>query len=151
MDDRIFIKTAIDLEIASYKFYDEWSQKVVSPAAKQMLIELRDIEKGHVKRLEELDSINETTELPDPEFYQYTEIEHKPLDEDSSLDNILAIALRMESKAYETYSRYAKKFKEDTYLRSFFTLLAEEERGHVRMIKTMIDEARSYSYKFKEI
>lgn len=150
MDDKIFILTAIDLELASYEFYDEWSQKVASPAARQMLIELRDIEKEHVKKLEELNSITETTELPDPDFYQYTEIEHKPLDEDSDLDNILAIALRMESKAYETYSRYAKKFKEDSYLRSFFTLLAEEERSHVRMIKTLIDEARSYSYKIRE-
>jgi len=146
MTEKTFIEMAIDLENASYDFYDQWSQTVDSPGAAQILLELRDLEKSHADKLSALQSITESADLPIPDVLAYAEIEHKPLSEDSKLDEILLVALRMEAKSYETYARYAAKFKDDTYNRSFFIQLAEEERRHITVVKTLIADAKNYLY-----
>jgi len=147
MTEKSFITLAIGLENAAYDFYNQWSKIVDSPAATQVLLELRDIEKTHADKLLNLQSITESCELPPPDVLGYAEIEHKPLSNESKLDDILLVALRMEAKSYETYSRYAAKFKDDSYNRSFFIQLAEEEKRHIALVKTLISDSKIYIFK----
>lgn len=147
MIEKLFITIAIELENAAYDFYDQWSKTVDSPAAAQVLLELRDLEKIHADKLINLKSITECRELPPPDVLGYAEIEHKPLSRESKLDDILLVALRMEAKSYETYARYAAKFKDDSYNRSFFIQLAEEEKHHISVVKTLISDAKNYIFK----
>ena len=139
------IERAINLEEDSYSLYTHASQRVKDPGAKAGLGELAEEEKKHKAKLEEMLAGNldraisagrrakvKDLKIGDP-------LEAKPLTERSSLQDVLAVAIKREEATGAFYSQMAS-LVEPGQARDLFEMLSKEETKHKLYVESIYEE-----------
>ncbi|NOZ60790.1 MAG: ferritin family protein [Calditrichaeota bacterium] len=127
------LKVAINAEISAYSLYQNLSEKMKNPAAKQMLVELALQEEGHRKALERVVATKDTNVLgrglPEEDRGIHNFLQTSDLHENASVQEVMVFAMNEEQKAYDFYMSLRQQFV-GTELEDLFDRLAAEERGH---------------------
>ena len=139
------IERAIRFEEDSYKLYTSASQRVKDPGAKAGLTELAGEEKKHKAKLEGMLAGNlewavrtgrrakvKDLQLGDP-------LEAKPITEKSSLQEVLAVAIKREEATGAFYSQMAS-LVEPGPAKDLFEVLAKEETKHKRYVESIYEQ-----------
>ena len=139
------IRRAIRFEEDSYKLYTSASRRVKDPGAKAGLKELAGEEKKHKAKLEGMLSGNldwavragrrakvKDLQLGGP-------LEAKPITEKSSLQEVLALAIKREEATGAFYSQMAS-LVDPGPAKDLFEVLAKEETKHKRYVESIYEE-----------
>ena len=135
------INFAIDGEKEAVKFYQELQQKTKFQARKELMIELENMEKGHIVILENIRSkgignvtVKKVTNLNISEYI----VDVKPYD-NMTYQDVLIVAMKKEEQAEKLYKDLAGNFP-GTDLETLFLKLSSEEAGHKLQFETLYDE-----------
>lgn len=139
------IQRAIQVEEDAYNFYTGASEMVKLPHVQDMLNELAGEEVKHKKKLEELlEGGNEKIvvagqghKIEDLKLADY--LVPQPLDEDSTLQEVLIIAMQREKSAYDFYNLMASMAASEA-VGETFQVLAQEELGHKNKVEVLYDD-----------
>ena len=142
---REIIERAINSEEDSYSLYRHASRRVKDPGAKAGLGELAEEEKKHKAKLEEMLEGNldravragrrakvKDLRIGDP-------LEAKPLTELSSLQDVLAVAIKREEATGAFYAQMAA-LVEPGAIRDLFEMLSKEETKHKLYVESIYEE-----------
>lgn len=135
------INYAIEKEEEAAQFYKDLSEKIDAENLKKELLKLSAMEKGHKKKLQDLDLekyaqfTKKSVENLDISSY-LKDIEPKP---DMSWQDILQLAIKREEKANKLYTDLAG-FANDENAKQLFENLAEEEAAHKDFFERIWDE-----------
>ena len=135
------INFAIEKEWEAVKFYQELQQMVPFKGKKEMLQDLENMEKGHVKVLENIKKEPiEDIKIPKVENLAISDyiIETEP-EPDMSYQDILIVAMKKEEKAQQLYTTLADE-SPDENIKKLFLKLASEEAKHKLMFEKIYDE-----------
>jgi rubrerythrin len=125
------LQFAIQGEIEAAKSYGEMARKTKTPGLKTMLLELQSEEQNHEKLLEDLAAGKviplPTGEIEDLRISDY--LIEEPLDEGSSLQDLLVFAAKKEAKAVELYTRLLGECPLPEQ-KSLFEFLIRQEKSH---------------------
>ena len=128
---RDVLQFAIRGEIEAAKGYGEMARKTKTPGLRTMLLELESEEQSHKKLLEDLDAGKvmplPTGEIVDLRISDY--LIEGPLDEGSSLQDLLIFAAKKEAKAVELYTRLLGECPLPEQ-RRLFEFLIQQEKSH---------------------
>jgi rubrerythrin len=144
MDQKKFkevIQLAIDKEIKAYHFYKEANKASKLSGAKELFSDLAKEELGHRRMLEKMDMKKidraKIEKVPDLKISTYlTDAEFKP---DMPYADTLRMAIKMEERALQLYTRMNKSNKDET-LNKLFTFLANEEAKHKLRLEKIYDD-----------
>ena len=139
------IERAIKFEEDSYKLYTSASRRVKDPGARSGLAELAGEEKKHKAKLEgmlagNLDwavSVGRRAKVKDLKIGG--PLEAKPISEQSSLQEVLAAAIKREEATGAFYSQMAS-LVEPGPEKDAFEMLAKEETKHKRYVESIYEE-----------
>ncbi|MBC7234347.1 MAG: ferritin family protein [Chloroflexi bacterium] len=139
------LRTAIQREIDAYTLYSTTAQKVDNPQARDMLNDLAAQEVGHRTKLEGLLdgrvfrvlNRSQQKKVEDLKITDY--LIEVPLDEDSSLQDVLIVAGKREDASHNLYASLAQ-IADDEQTRKLFEFLANEELGHKRRVETLYEQ-----------
>ena len=135
------IDFAIEKEWEAVDFYKEL-QKLTSFKSKQeMLHDLENMERGHVKILENIKTQSiEDIQVPKVENLAISEymIDMEP-EKDMSYQDILIVAMKKEEKAEQLYSKLADE-SPDEGIKKLFLKLASEEAKHKLYFEKIYDD-----------
>ena len=135
------IQFAIDKEWEAVKFYQELQKMVSFKGKKEMLQDLENMEKGHVKVLEniKMEPI-EDMQVPKVENLSISDyiIETAP-EPGMSYQDILIVAMKKEEKAQQLYTTLAEESPDDS-IRKLFLKLASEEAKHKLIFEKIYDD-----------
>ncbi len=142
------LKMAIDFEKESYEFYSGLKEKVKNRILIGILDELARAETGHRAKLEKLsrdyaEHGNEMFERLEPRTVEDLKLADYLLpikiDEGSSFQDVLIIAMHREGKANELYLNMLKLARSPES-RDLFVFLAQEELEHKNIIEKLYEE-----------
>jgi len=125
------LQFAIQGEIEAAKGYGEMARKTKTPGLKTMLLELQSEEQNHKKLLEDL-AAGKVVPLPTGEIEDLRISDYLiegPLDEGSSLQDLLIFAAKKEAKAVELYTRLLGECPLPEQKR-LFEFLIQQEKSH---------------------
>jgi rubrerythrin len=135
------IDFAITGEETAVKFYHDLQTKVKFQAQKEMMLDLENMEKGHIVILENIRTkgfekvtVKEVVNLNISEYV----VDVEP-NEDMTYQEILIIAMKKEEQAKKLYIDLAANFP-GTEVETLFLKLAAEEAGHKLQFETLYDE-----------
>jgi rubrerythrin len=139
------MRRAIRVEEDAYNFYTGASKIVKLPHVQDMLNELADEEVKHKEKLEELLEGNtkkivvagQGHKIEDLKLADY--LVPPPLDEDSTFQEVLIIAMQREKNAYDFYNLMAGMAASKA-VRETFEFLAQEELGHKNKVEVLYDD-----------
>lgn len=157
--DQVFardaLKIAIETEKRGMNFYQTAANIVDQESTRETFLEMLNDEKRHLSRLEsEWNRLIQSNQkiLDAPVFLHFDfnalrrifpskeEISQK-LTTDLSEEEALELAMKMESDAYNFFSKYADKFS-DSKGRDIFLKFAEEENEHYEIIRRALKKYR---------
>lgn len=133
LDD--LLNVAIEHEISSQKMYQQAYEKVSGNEVKQFIEELIEEEKGHetlLKQVKTMGIYDGSVPLDDESLLATGQKSHDinmDVTPDSSIEDVLEIALRREYKAQTLFNQMARLTKHPE-LQTLFEKLAEEEENH---------------------
>ena len=128
------IDFAIERELEAVKFYHDLQGMVPLKARQEMLRELEDMEKGHVKSLEGFrNGTIRFTESPKVENMKISDylVEAKPAP-DMSYQDIIITAMKREQAAVQLYSDLANLSADAAVKQLFLNLTAEEAKHKLK-------------------
>ena len=144
------LKESLTLEKKGYEWYSQGAKKITNSLGRKMLQRLADDEQVHMKRIQTIyESLTENTldkfELDAPNLAVFDEIFNrmKQQVEDAIEDlsevgvddeEIINVALELESHSRFFYEEAAKKAS-DEKVKSFYELLAKEEKAHYEVLQ----------------
>ena len=134
------VRQAIRKEADAALFYQMASERA-KPGMDKMFKELAEEEQRHRKMLEELDM----SQLRSYEFHEVVDLkiseylEDVPYSKDMDYQDILRYAMKSEEKARDFYLLCAERC-EDTELKKFFQMLAQEEAKHKLTFEKMYED-----------
>lgn len=139
------VERAIRLEEDSYKLYTSASRRVKDPGARAGLAELAGEERKHKAKLEamlrgNLDwavSVGRRAKAKDLRIGG--PLEAKPITEKSSLQDVLAFAIKREEATGAFYSQMASLLEPGPE-KDLFEMLAKEETRHKRYVESIYEE-----------
>jgi rubrerythrin len=139
------IERAIKFEEDSYNLYTTASRRVKDPGAKAGLAELAGEEKKHKTKLEAmlagtLDwaiSVGRKGKVPDLKIGG--PLEARPITDKSSLQDVLAVAIKREEATGAFYSQMAA-LVEPGQARDLFEMLAKEETRHKLYVEKIYEQ-----------
>ena len=149
--DDIFavLNESLDMEKKGHKFYKEGAAKIKNSLGRKMLSRLAEDELVHIKRIKEIyeslksDSLSniKITEAPiakfDEIFGRMKEHMNEAVDDLTEVgvddEEIINVALELESHAKFYYREAAQKAK-DEKVKQFYELLAKEEENHYDLL-----------------
>ena len=138
--DRI-IDYAIEREKEAVQFYHELQTSVHFTERAKLLVNLEQMEKGHVTMLEGIrDRKIEKLVIPEVENLHISEyiVQGEPSGE-LSYQDILIMAMKREESSHRLYTDLAAKTT-DTGVKKLFSKLASEEAKHKLLFEKMYDE-----------
>jgi rubrerythrin len=125
------LQFAIQREIEAAKGYGEMARKAKNPGLKTMLLELESEEQNHKKLLDDLAAGKivplPTGEVEDLRISDY--LIEEPMEEGSSLQDLLIFAAKKEAKAVGLYTRLLGECPLPQQKR-FFEFLIQQEKSH---------------------
>ena len=132
---------AIEKEKEAVAFYNELQNKTEFTALKQMLSDLENMEKGHIKVIENIreKGISEAI-IKEITPFSYSDNYEEP-DNYQNLDfpSILLIAIKREDKSFNLYSAMVERVS-DVTLKNLFKQLANEEAQHKLRFEKLYEE-----------
>ena len=139
------VERAIKFEEDSYKLYTSASRRVKDPGARAGLADLAGEEKKHKAKLEgmlagNLDwtvSVGRRANVKDLEIGG--PLEAKPITEQSSLQDVLAVAIKREEATGAFYSQMAA-LVDPGPAKELFEMLAKEEARHKQYVESIYEE-----------
>jgi rubrerythrin len=138
------IQRAIQVEEDAYSFYIGASKMVKREHIQDMLNELAGEEVKHKEKLEELLEATSSIvtagqghKIEDLKLADY--LVPQPLDEDSTFQEVLIIAMQREKNAYDFYNLVADMAASGA-IRETFEFLAQEELGHKNKVEVLYDD-----------
>lgn len=139
------IERAIKFEEDSYKLYTSASRRVKDPGARAGLAELAGEEKKHKAKLEgmlkgNLDwavRVGRRAKVKDLQIGG--PLEARPISEQSSLQDVLAVAIKREEATGAFYSQMAS-LVDPGPAKDLFETLAREETKHKRYVESIYEE-----------
>ena len=144
MEDTQFseiIDFAIKREKEAVQFYTELEHIAQFASQKELLSEIKGMEQGHVKILENL-----KTKTPDvirvesvPNFMPSTYLVEAQPARDMSYQDILIIAMKREDRSHALYEELIAQ-TENPELQKTFQMLAGEESKHKRFFEDLYDK-----------
>jgi len=139
------LKKSLSMEEDGYKLYSEGAKKITNSLGKRMMERLAQDELNHIKRIKDIwayitGESKEEVEIPAPEITYFDKIfnrmkeQFKDAIEDLTevgVDDqeIIDMALQLESHGHFFYEESAKKAK-DQKVKKFYEMLAIEEKAH---------------------
>ena len=139
------IKRAIRLEEDSYKLYTTASRRVKDPGARVGLMELAEEAKKHKAKLEGMLAGNLDWEVSVGRRAKVKDLgiggplEAKPITEQSSLQDVLTVAIKREEATGAFYSQMAA-LVDPGPAKELFEMLAKEEIRHKQYIESIYEE-----------
>jgi len=135
------IDYAIDREKEAVQFYHELQESVHFTERRNLLVNLENMEKGHVTILKGIrDQGFENIDTPEIEDLHISEyIVHDKPSGELSFQDILIVAMKREEASHRLYSDLAAKTT-DTGIRKLFLKLASEEAKHKLLFEKMYDD-----------
>ncbi len=134
------IGIAIKSEEDSYNFYMDALKIAKYPNVIEVLEMLAKEELSHKKLLESMESGNE---IKTQEFMDLKLSDHLPLkdkiDENSTLQDVLKVAMSREKKEYNFYSELMKKTKDEGIIKTL-KFIANQELNHKAKLENIYDE-----------
>jgi rubrerythrin len=134
------VRQAIRKEADAALFYQMASERA-KPGMDKMFKELAEEEQRHRKMLEDLDMSQlrsyEFHEVADLKISEY--LEDVPYSKDMDYQDILRYAMKSEEKARDFYLLSAERC-EDSELKKFFQMLAQEEAKHKLTFEKMYED-----------
>ncbi|MBL0176267.1 MAG: ferritin family protein [Ignavibacteria bacterium] len=133
------LNVAIQHELKSQILYKHLSTVVSDASARDFLLELVEEERSHERRLHALKAsgeIDTAQPLDTPDVADEIARGHAvyvTLDEHSSMDDIVQLAIRREQRAAQLFQRLAASSTTPA-IRALFLQLAEEESGHEQQV-----------------
>lgn len=126
------IQFCIRQEQESVDFYQSLAEKATDKPVKILFESLIQAERGHVRRLEQMDEEKFFESVPAKVIDlkitdQLTDVEP---DKASSTQELLILAAKREKTARNLYETLAAKYADEPFLTQFFTMMAEEEARH---------------------
>lgn len=142
---REIVERAIKFEEDSYKLYTSASRRVKDPGARAGLAELAGEEKKHKTKLEGMlrgnlewaVSVGRRAKVKDLKIGG--PLEAKPISEKSSLQDVLALAIKREEATGAFYAQMAS-LVEAGPAKALFEMLAKEETKHKRYVESIYEE-----------
>ena len=135
------INFAIEREKEAVEFYQDLQTKTKFTAQQEMLKELEEMEKGHIRVLtkikEQGKAKQETEYVQDLQISDYL-VASEPSN-NLSYQDILIIAMKREEASKTLYSNMAT-LVQDAELKQLFKRLASEETGHKLKFEKLYDE-----------
>jgi len=139
------IQRAIRIEEDAYNLYTGASEMVKLPHVQDMLNELAGEEVKHKEKLEELLEGNTEKIVAAGQGHKIEDLKladylvPQPLDEDSTFQEVLIIAMQREKNAYGFYNLMAGMAASEA-VRETFEFLAQEELGHKNKVEVLYDD-----------
>lgn len=133
------LEIAIQHEISSQNFYQEALGKTSDPKVRHFLESLIEEEKGHERVLISIRAmeIYDGSVMIEDEMLRIAGESHTvkipELSSEPGLDEIYEIALKRETRAYNIFKQLTEAVSDDE-LKTLFTNLADEEKGHHKNI-----------------
>jgi len=141
MDD--IINFAIEKEVEAEKFYLELSNQETFTAAKTILKEFADQEKGHQNLLQKFKTNKKILDgykfkwIPDIKRSNYTvDITYE---KGMPYTDTLRLAMKREEKALKLYNELLEKI-DDKDMKKIFKVLCQEEAKHKNILETLYDD-----------
>jgi len=136
------IKFAIDREKEAVDFYKDLQARVKFQTQKDMLLELQQMEEGHITALEnilkrEYEDIKLKDEVQDLKISDYL-VEKEPSD-NMDYQDILIIAMKREENSTKLYKDLAVQVDDD-HTKKIFIRLSQEEAAHKLRFEKLYDE-----------
>ncbi len=135
------IQFCIEQEDKAVQLYDTLASQAADQIVQARFESLAWMERGHVKKLQELDveRFFETVpkQVPDLKVTDFME----PIEPGQNLatDKALILAAQRERAARELYQNLAERYADEPFLNAFFTMMAEEEAGHKHDLESEYD------------
>ncbi len=133
---------AIDREKEAVEFYEALREKAKFSGMKEFLLELADMERGHITMLEILKKKDvshfDVPEVENLKVSEYLVVDESPL-ENMDYANILANVIKKEENSYKLYTTLANNFS-DSEIKNIFEKLASEELKHKNKFEKLYDE-----------
>ena len=136
------LKKALDFattkEREAEEFYRTWSGRASDPAVQRLFSELAETERGHAEKLSRITPEDLIAQGPVPSDLRLSDylVEVAP-QADMSLQDALILAMKREQASVALYERLSQL---GGSARSLFSSLAEEERGHKRLLEAEYDD-----------
>ena len=143
-DDMTFeklVQFCIEQEKDAVQLYETLASQAADQTGKARFESLARIERGHMKRLQELDVEGffetEPKQVPDLKVTDYME----PIQPGNKLatQEALILAAQRERVARDLYENLAERYGDEPFLNAFFTMMAEEEAGHKHDLEVEYD------------
>ncbi len=141
------LKFAIVREMEAAEFYRNLKEKVTNIPTKTMLEEFEKMELSHADLLKTMD-INKITNYNQQKInnLKLSDYMIEPtLHEESTLQDILVVAMKKEEAAAELYKELALE-AENLNVKNMFNKLADEELKHKLRLESMYDEKINYEF-----
>ncbi|MHA2088618.1 MAG: ferritin-like domain-containing protein [Promethearchaeota archaeon] len=110
-DIKEIIEFAIKKEIEAYELYSGSANKTKNPAAKKLLEELAEEERGHKSILQNFSKADEMLNFklePVQDLKLSDHLLASPIDENSDIQAVLTFAMKAEKAAFELYTQMSK-------------------------------------------
>ncbi|HAR96897.1 MAG TPA: ferritin [Deltaproteobacteria bacterium] len=139
---RKIVMAAIESEIEAYDFYSGVANKVQDSSLKSIFVGLASDERGHRDFLEGVLTSVKPISIDETKDYKVSATVEKPqLSVTMKPSDAIALAMKNEEEAMNTYAELARVCK-DSEQRGLFESLARMERGHkVRLEETFTNMA----------
>ncbi len=134
---RELLQFAIQSEVEAAKGYGDMALKTKTPGLRTMLLELQSEEQNHKKLLEGL-AAGDVVPLPAGEIEDLRISDYlveQPLDETSSLQDLLIFAAKKEAKAVALYTRLLGQCSLPQQKRLFEFLIQQEQSHKLKLEK----------------
>jgi rubrerythrin len=136
-----WIEFAIEEEEKAYDLYLKLSQKVLDKGAKEMLLDMANMEKGHASKLRNYmageEAVLDVAAVSNLKMAEY--MVDKPLEANAGVQDVLLFSIQAEKKAGRLYSDMASAVTNPSY-KEFFIKMAEEEGRHKNSLETAYDD-----------
>ncbi len=138
------ISLAIEREVEAYEFYNNAAQRAELKSSQKLLQELAKQEETHKKKLEAAleEGVSSTFDISADELetkHLRDYLADVPLNEDSSPQDVLVVAIKKENNAHEFY-RILSDMTTHPGHKAVFEMLAREELTHKDRLERLYDE-----------
>ncbi|MBL8028025.1 MAG: ferritin family protein [Fibrobacteres bacterium] len=136
-----WVEFAIGEEEKAFTLYAGLAVKVTDKGAKEMLMDMANMEKGHAAKLRSFKA-GESSALSSASAANLKMGEYmveKPLSENATVQDVLLFAIQAEKKAVRLYNDMSSAVT-DPSQKDFFVKMAEEEARHKNSLETAYDD-----------
>ncbi len=135
------VQFAMNQEIESAELYHDLAGLVQDPQAKEIFLQLEEMEKEHRRTLENF-NLTAFSAHPEEEYVDFRLTDYMvdiPPTRELDFQKALILAAKREDKTRQLYENMANRLSGNTEGRELFLLLAKEEGRHKHILEALYD------------